>query len=283
MKEKLKSSSKTLYGVCTCIIVLMIVCYFGNKNLKGTYSAASYSCPSGYVNFNGNNKYCYKCNDSAATLVNYNGAVKCRKINNNIIDDTQTCYENADGDGCATWKSQGYTCKLITASAQGASYKCTKPGYSYYTPSTTDITKTEFDCTRTYLNCDDASMKEDCSDIGGTLSGKTCRIYNSSNCVSDTFNCETSKVEKKCYICLGTSGSVSSGGSYKWLTAPNANCHAATPSTEAACSGTPSPKKYECTLTDNSKVCVTAYDSAWAGASVSETGTSCREVPSCEG
>lgn len=95
---------------------------------------------------------------------------------------------------------------------------------------------------------------------------------------------KTASANSKCWLCLGTSGSVSSGGSYKWSAAsPGSNCHAATDITAASCSGTPSPKKYECTLTDNSKVCVTAYDSAWAGASVSETGTSCREVSSCGG
>ena len=136
-------------------------------------------------------------------------------------------------------------------------------------------------CTITYVGCSEFVKQEDCKDNQGALSGNTCK-FSSTNCTSSTHNCNTKN--QKCYICLGNSGSVSSGGYYEWtVDSPGSNCHAATPSTEAACSGTPSPKKYKCTLTDNSEVCVTAYDSAWAGASVSETGTSCREVPSCGG
>lgn len=39
MNGSLKKSARTLYGVCTCIIVLMVICYFGVSNTKGTYSA----------------------------------------------------------------------------------------------------------------------------------------------------------------------------------------------------------------------------------------------------
>lgn len=50
MNGSLKKSARTLYGVCACIIVLMIICYFGVSNSKGTYSAnTSLSCGSSGV------------------------------------------------------------------------------------------------------------------------------------------------------------------------------------------------------------------------------------------
>lgn len=51
MNGSLKKSARTLYGVCACIIVLMVICYFGVSNSKGTYSVAdsckSFNVPSG--------------------------------------------------------------------------------------------------------------------------------------------------------------------------------------------------------------------------------------------
>lgn len=68
MNGSLKKSSRTLYGVCLCIIVLMVMCYFGvSLSKKGTYGACSgtivgsccYNCPSGYT-FNESTKVCGK-------------------------------------------------------------------------------------------------------------------------------------------------------------------------------------------------------------------------------
>lgn len=62
----LKKKSKTLYGVCICIIVLMVICYFGVSNTKGTYSAGT--CPSGYED-NGTN-----CSYKVEAYYDYNRA-----------------------------------------------------------------------------------------------------------------------------------------------------------------------------------------------------------------
>ena len=219
MKNNLKSSSKTLYAVCICIVVLMVICYFGTSTTKGTYSAPVYTCPSGYTNYNQNNMYCYRCEEGGTlTGTGIGDDVMCLYGTKEV-----KCTSNKDGDACEQYREKGYTCVLSSGNSQAATYTCVFENYRYY-PDKVAITVQQLSC----------------------------------------------------YICLGTSGSISSGGSYKWLASPEPNCHKS-----ATCAGTPSPKKYECTLTDNSKVCVTAYDSAWAGASVSETGTSCKEVSSC--
>ena len=49
MNGSLKKSSRTLYGVCACIIVLMVICYFGVSNSKGTYSVDEQVTCSGTV------------------------------------------------------------------------------------------------------------------------------------------------------------------------------------------------------------------------------------------
>lgn len=54
MNGSLKKSVRTLYGVCTCIIVLMVICYFGVSNSKGTYSATSVNnCFANFVGTSG--------------------------------------------------------------------------------------------------------------------------------------------------------------------------------------------------------------------------------------
>ena len=215
MKEKLKSSSKTLYGVCTCIIFLMIVCYFGNKNLKGTYSSSS-SC--------GSNTWGYVTGACPSNY--YQGDDGC-----------YYCGKKPSGCGSNTW---GYVTGACPSNYYQGDDGC------YY-------------CGKKPSGCG--------SNTWGYVTGACPNDYyqDSNGC----YYCNT----KKCYICLGSSGSVESGGTYKSASSnPGANCHV---TSNSSCSGTPSPKKYICTLTDNSKVCVTAYDSAWAGASLGETGTAC--------
>lgn len=69
MKENLKSSSKTLYVVCMCIVVLMIVGYLGFGTAKGTYSVAqtcsSLDVPSG------------SCESGSQTIKTTNGSLYC--------------------------------------------------------------------------------------------------------------------------------------------------------------------------------------------------------------
>ena len=60
MNGSLKKSSRILYGVCSCIIVLMVICYFGVSNSKGTYSTDyTYSCGTGWTLSSDKQKCCF--------------------------------------------------------------------------------------------------------------------------------------------------------------------------------------------------------------------------------
>lgn len=337
MNGSLKKSSKILYGVCSCIIVLMVICYFGVSNSKGTYSAVTtvskdcssygsnyikvngWCCPLAYsaaaeggacyANITHKGKMCMPDNSciSGVTKINScctggqvlkcpdgyvaNSDGSCSSKNESSENDSSTkvSCSNVISGGCGqstiTSTNPNYTSCTINGTtyyyskSTGGTCLDTTEGYTYTYYNYTKTGSTQVSCTRQYVNCDYDAQKEDCSDLGGTLNGTTCNIY-SSGCKSDTFNCDSNvATTSNCYICLGTSGSVSTGGTYKQSTSsPGTNCHLTSSTT---CSGTPVAKKYECTLTDKSKVCVTAYDSAWASAYVGETGTSCKEVTSC--
>lgn len=117
MKESLKSSSKTLYAVCICIVALMVVCYFGTGMTKGTYSASeNLSCESGYKLLTASNgsSYCcpskynvvmkkltwsnYYCtNDSSVLRTDFNGVESCA-ITQSCTDGTAACDNLKSGD-----------------------------------------------------------------------------------------------------------------------------------------------------------------------------------------
>ena len=349
MNGSLKKSARTLYGVCSCIIVLMVICYFGVSNSKGTYSATiCYACTNGGSTFYSTSNIpgvsCTqtdnsKCQSSSSSSSSSQTVSSCSSLFQGNCGDkfvrnttkTYTCkkdnttytYDSDEVNKCRNSSGElvsYYDHALLTAitptvscssvekgscgsdeiiSTSSSMTSCVKGNIKYFYTKTnygtceytedegqkhtvykyTKTGSTQVSCTRQYVNCNYDAQKEDCSDLGGTLNGTTCNIY-SSGCTSDTFNCDSNvATTSNCYICLGTSGSVSTGGEYKPSnSSPGSNCHLTSSTT---CSGTPVAKKYECTLTDKSKVCVTAYDSAWASADVGETGTSCKEVTSC--
>ena len=105
MKEKQKFDK--WIGLLSILVVLIVAIVFSivvsdTHLAKGTYGATNCSCPSGY------------------TLT---AAYKCLKQNTNSV----SCTQNASvGDGCATYRAQGYTCTVVHATAQGATYSCSK-------------------------------------------------------------------------------------------------------------------------------------------------------------
>ena len=105
MKEKQKFDK--WIGLLSVLVVLIVAIVFSivisdTHIAKGTYGATNCTCPSGY------------------TLT---AAYKCLKQNTNSV----SCTQNATvGDGCATYRSQGYTCTVVHATAQGATYSCSK-------------------------------------------------------------------------------------------------------------------------------------------------------------
>lgn len=107
--------------------------------------------------------------------------------------------------------------------------------------------------------------------------------------LSDGTSSEENTSTGVCYLCLGKEGSVVSDGYYVWSSdgsvPESKNCHKNIDNinSEVVCDdGAPSPNLYECTNpADSSKVCIKAYDSAWASASLGETGMSCKKVNKC--
>ena len=95
-----------LSGSLLIIIAIVFVTMISSAKIaKDTYATCVYSCAS---------------YGSGYTLT---AANKCLKTST----DSVTCYQNATvGDGCATYRSQGYTCTVVHATSQGASYSCSK-------------------------------------------------------------------------------------------------------------------------------------------------------------
>ena len=184
--EKFKKSSIVLYIVCIFIVGVMLAGYFGSRNLKETYGA--YVCPAGYTNYLSNNQYCYKC--SKGTLSGDASNVRCAYTS----EETVTCVNDKNGDGCASYKASGYSCTLVSSSSSAATFRCTRSGFSYIAPVKVAIgSSVTSTCTVTYVGCSDEVKEEDCKDYRGTLSGNTCKFSsNSSDCKSTTFNCSTS-------------------------------------------------------------------------------------------
>ena len=130
MEEKLKSSSKVLYGVCACIIILMLACYFGNNNVKGTYSADSLTCSSGYkILTSGGKSFCcpnsysqvikklswsnYYCvNNSSVVRTDINGSETCAVL--------QSCV--AGSSSCENLSKSTTTAKLFSCSGSECTY-----------------------------------------------------------------------------------------------------------------------------------------------------------------
>lgn len=326
MNGSLKKSSRILYGVCSCIIVLMVICYFGVSNTKGTYSAdVQVTCAgtiySGTKAWHSGGVY-YCCPASTSEMT----GGRCYYYNNDCGSKAQCDDVNPTGANwsCSTSYESvltGYkrTCSVSAVRAIPVSDDSPSSGacyiaahmYQWFTSkpsgSWTKVERSQSNC----KGCESGytlNDDEECVFSSGTVSAAGCYtaayMYqwfdnkpsgdawtkvsvtkeNCKGCVpgytlNDDEECVLTSSPSHCYICLGTSGSVSTGGTYKQSTSsPGTNCHLTSSTT---CSGTPVAKKYECTLTDNSKVCVTAYDSAWASADVGETGTSCKEVTSC--
>lgn len=95
-----------------------------------------------------------------------------------------------------------------------------------------------------------------------------------------------------CYLCLGSKGSVINDGYYVWSSDGSVpvgkDCHKNINGidSESDCEkvATPSPNLYECTINpvdSTDKVCIKAYDSPWASASLGDTGMSCVKVTKC--
>lgn len=303
MNGSLKKSARTLYVVCACIIVLMVICYFGVSNSKGTYSADdnyTYSCGSGWTLSSDKQKCCFGvwAAEGICCASGYPYYVNGK------------CNTKSDGTGSSIGRATIAASTKTLVSTSGACYTAAHM-YQWFTSkpsgSWTKVERSQSSC----KGCESGYTLNDdgeCVLSSGTVSAAGCYtaayMYqwfdnkpsgdawtkvsvtkeNCKGCVpgytlNDDEECVLTSSPSHCYICLGTSGSVSTGGTYKQSTSsPGTNCHLTSSTT---CSGTPVAKKYECTLTDNSKVCVTAYDSAWASADVGETGTSCKEVTSC--
>ena len=123
MKENnsLIQKSKLMIGLFSFLGIMMVFAIVTtNLTSKGTYSATTMTC---------------SCKDGG-TWSQSEGI--CKKTTSSV--DTKTCSSNASGDGCATYKSNGYSCEAISSSAQGATFSCTKTIYNdaSYTPPASD-------------------------------------------------------------------------------------------------------------------------------------------------
>lgn len=102
--KRLVKNSKKMMFIYGFLGIFMIVAVLSTVSPKPTYSAYTCSCAS---------------YGSGWTLTAQN---KCLKSSTNSV----TCYQNSSGDGCAQYTDAGYTCTVVNASSQGASYSCSK-------------------------------------------------------------------------------------------------------------------------------------------------------------
>ena len=122
MDGNLKKKSKNLYGVCICIIVLMVICYFGVSNSKGTYSATP-TCDNGTTPKKISGKY--YCCASGYNAISTSSGVKC------IVNGYTASDLNTSNNTC-TKSATGSTTKISSKSSSGAAvtttYTCTADG-----------------------------------------------------------------------------------------------------------------------------------------------------------
>lgn len=110
MKENVKNTTKALYTMCICLIVVMGVLFLGNSLTKGTYSAGTvltkntkYCSKSGYV-LNGS-----KCCPSGYGL--YNGGVSCCPSGYSWSSNDLICVNSSGKQINATAAVAASTCK----------------------------------------------------------------------------------------------------------------------------------------------------------------------------
>lgn len=110
MKENVKNTTKALYTMCICLIVVMGVLFLGNSLTKGTYSAGTvltkntkYCSNSRYV-LNGN-----KCCPSGYGL--YNGGVSCCPSGYSWSSDDSICVNSSGKQISPTAAVAASTCK----------------------------------------------------------------------------------------------------------------------------------------------------------------------------
>ena len=128
MKENVKNTTKALYTMCICLIVVMGVLFLGNSLTKGTYSAGTvltkntkYCSKSGYV-LNGS-----KCCPSGYGL--YNGGVSCCPSGYSWSSNDLICVNSSGKQINATAAVAASTCKagnvlngnICTANSQSSS------------------------------------------------------------------------------------------------------------------------------------------------------------------
>lgn len=110
MKENVKDTTKALYTMCICLIVVMGVLFLGNSLTKGTYSAGTvltkdtkYCSKSGHV-LNGS-----KCCPSGYGL--YNGGVSCCPSGYSWSSNDMICVNSGGKRISATAAVAASTCK----------------------------------------------------------------------------------------------------------------------------------------------------------------------------
>lgn len=145
MKENVKNTTKALYTMCICLIVVMGVLFLGNSLTKGTYSAGTvltkntnYCSKSGYV-LNGN-----KCCPSGYGL--YNGGVSCCPSGYSWSSGDSICVNSSGKQisptaavAASTCKAgnilNGNTCTANSSSSSSSSSSSCPPGQYYFDQS----------------------------------------------------------------------------------------------------------------------------------------------------
>lgn len=239
MKEKLKSSSKTLYGVCACIIILMLACYFGNNSIKGTYSSSDvtsvtcdgtiysssklwlsagnyYCCPSGTSEMTtGSCWYYQKCAKDECDNINPTGATwSCKNVFVSLIDG----YRRE----CSTRAVAALTKTATACSEVVSSSPCGK--------SQVITTNSSFSCVGYVYKKVDYDKNASCSENGGS---HTLYKFEKTGCASGyTENAagvcvkNSSESEVGCYIANNRYqwSTVDLGSPWKKVDIPKANC-----------------------------------------------------------
>ena len=148
MNGSLKKSSKILYGVCSCIIVLMVICYFGVSNTKGTYSATiCYACTNGGSTFYSTSKIpgvnCTQTDNSKCQSSSSSSSSSSQSccVKNGFYDNKTSCQSSTNreckahtgslcGGGCWIKTNVGLSCsdtsKTQSACESATKYKCTQ-------------------------------------------------------------------------------------------------------------------------------------------------------------
>ncbi len=117
-KTSIKRQSSVLITCISCIVLLMVICYFGISGVKETFSV-TYTCPSGYNSCSGSSCICYKATQGtwngycwtgyspcSGDLASYcpNGTSSCFKL-----DSRYNSSSSCSGAG-GTWYSSSSSC-----------------------------------------------------------------------------------------------------------------------------------------------------------------------------